>query len=97
MDKREKALTYEEAKELCKNAFVSGILYGTESIRYGTDAVAYNWDHWLKNHEDRFKPPDTWESIIYDVMQAGRTEETVDVTPLIDRCKALADASKEVG
>lgn len=34
--------------------------------------------------------PDTWESIIYDAMQVGRTDATVDVTPLIERCKALA-------
>lgn len=34
--------------------------------------------------------PDTWESIIYDAMQAGRTDITLDVTPLIERCKALA-------
>lgn len=42
----------------------------------------------------RHAKPDTWESVIYDAMQAGRTEETVDVTPLIERCKKLAE--KEV-
>lgn len=40
----------------------------------------------------RHHEPDTWESIIYDAMQAGRTEETIDVTPLIERCKALVDS-----
>lgn len=39
----------------------------------------------------RHAKPDTWECIIYDAMQAGRTEETVDVTPIIERCKALAE------
>lgn len=39
----------------------------------------------------RHHEPDTWERIIYDAMQAGRTEETVDVTPLIERCKKLAE------
>lgn len=34
--------------------------------------------------------PDTWERIIYEAMQAGRTDETVDVTSLITRCKVLA-------
>lgn len=38
--------------------------------------------------------PDTWESIIYDAMQAGRTDTTVDVTPLIKRCKALCERTK---
>lgn len=40
--------------------------------------------------ECRHYRPDSWESIIYDAMDAGRAEETVDVTPLIRRCKALA-------
>ena len=38
----------------------------------------------------RHAKPDTWESVIYDAMQAGRTDATVDVTPLIERCRALA-------
>ena len=37
---------------------------------------------------------DTWESVIYDAMQAGRTDATVDVTPLIERCKALASDAR---
>jgi hypothetical protein len=43
----------------------------------------------------RHVTPDTWESIIYDAMQAGRTDITVDVTPLIQRCKALCERTKE--
>ena len=52
---------------------------------------------WLINERgwvpirSRHVKPDTWERIIYDAMQAGRTEETVDVMPLIKRCKALAE------
>lgn len=37
---------------------------------------------------------DTWERIICAAMQAGRTEESVDVTSLIARCKALAGGAE---
>ena len=49
----------------------------------------------LKAELDRVLGADTWESIIYDAMQAGRTDVTVDVTPLIERCKALCERTKE--
>lgn len=52
----EKALTYEEAKQLCMKAFDGGALYGSESMRYGVNARAYDWDHWLKKNECLFKP-----------------------------------------
>lgn len=50
----------------------------------------------LGRRPDRYRhvTPDTWESIIYDAMQAGRTDATVDVTPLIERCKALCERTK---
>ena len=56
--------------------------------------MALTYDGWEVDGE----PPstlmhhiaDTWESVIYDAMQVGRTDATVDVTPLIERCKALA-------
>ena len=51
MSNAEKVFTYEEVKKLCKDAFDSGTIYGSESVRYGVDAVAYNWPHWLKEHD----------------------------------------------
>lgn len=91
-EQEDKALTYEEAEQLCRRAFDGGATYGSESMRYGVNARAYDWEHWLEKHESLFtaKPTDTWESVIYDAMQAGRTDASVDVTPLIERCKALA-------
>ena len=64
-----------------------------------TPKRVYFW----REHEMRWTPgincrhyvSDTWESIIYDAMQAGRTDITVDVTPLIQRCKALCERTKE--
>lgn len=96
-EQEDKALTYEEAKQLCMKAFDGGATYGSESMRYGVNARAYDWEHWLEKHESLFtpKPTDTWESVIYDAMQAGRTDATVDVTPLIERCKALCERTKE--
>lgn len=60
----EKALTYEEAKQLCMKAFDGGALYGRESMRYGVNARAYNWDHWLKKNECLFKPRPTVEDVL---------------------------------
>lgn len=94
MSDTEKVLSYEEAKQLCMKAFDGGTTYGIESMRYGVYAWAYDWEHWLEKHESLFKPTDTWESVIYDAMQAGRTDATVDVTPLIERCKALAGENR---
>lgn len=50
---------------------------------------------WTYASTKRHHQPDTWESIIYDAMQAGRTDASVDVTPLIERCKALCESTKE--
>lgn len=51
MSNAERVFTYEEVKKICKDAFDSGTIYGSESVRYGVDAVAYNWPHWLKEHD----------------------------------------------
>ena len=47
-------------------------------------------DCWVEADELHHVKPDTWESIISDAMRAGRADVTVDVMPLIKRCKALA-------
>ena len=64
MSDTKKVLTYEEAKELCREAFDGGITYGTESMRYGVNAVAYDWEHWLKKHERLFMPTPTVEDVL---------------------------------
>jgi len=51
MSDTEKVFTYEEVKELCRDAFDTGKLYERESTYYGVDAVAYDWKHWLKRHD----------------------------------------------
>lgn len=40
---------------------------------------------------------DTFERIIADAIQAGRADVTVDVMPLIKRCKALCERTREAG
>ena len=60
----EKALTYEEAKQLCMKAFDGGALYGSESMRYGVNARAYDWEHWLAKNERLFKPRPTVEDVL---------------------------------
>ena len=60
----EKALTYEEAKQLCMKAFDGGATYGSESVRYGVNARAYDWEHWLKENERLFKPRPTVEDVL---------------------------------
>lgn len=45
--------------------------------------------------EHRHYRPDTWESIISDAMRAGRADVTVDVMPLIKRCKALCERTRD--
>ena len=45
---------------------------------------------WIRADSIAHYHPDTWESIIADAMRAGRADVTVDVMPLIKRCKALA-------
>ena len=64
----EKALTYEEAKQLCMKAFDGGALYGSESLRYGVNAIAYDWDHWLKKNECLFKPKPTVEDVLTEMV-----------------------------
>lgn len=85
----DKALTYEEAKQLCMQAFDGGATYGSESMRYGVNARAYDWEHWLAKHESLFvpKPPDTWERIIEDALDGYHD---TDFEALVARCRALA-------
>ena len=66
----EKALTYEEAKQLCMKAFDGGATYGSESVRYGVNARAYDWEHWLAKNERLFKPRPTVEDVLLDACKA---------------------------
>lgn len=66
----EKVLTYEEAKELCREAFDGGARYGAESTRYGCNATAYDWEHWLKKNERLFMPPPTVEDKLWGLIDA---------------------------
>lgn len=49
----------------------------------------------MKYYEWHHAKPDTWESIISDAMRAGRADVAVDVMPLIKRCKALCERTRE--
>ena len=64
MNDCEKVLTYEEAKQMCRNAFNGGVTYGSESMRYGVNARAYDWEHWLAENERLFKPRPTVEDVL---------------------------------
>lgn len=71
----EKALTYEEAKQLCMKAFDGGALYGSESMRYGVNARAYDWDNWLKENECLFKPKPTVEDVLREMADRCYADE----------------------
>jgi len=75
MSEGEKALTYEEAKQLCMKAFDGGALYGSESMRYGVNARAYDWDHWLKKNECLFKPKPTVEDVLREMADRCYADE----------------------
>jgi len=70
----EKALTYEEAKQLCMKAFDGGVTYGSESMRYGVNAMAYDWEHWLAENERLFKPRPTVEDVLREFADLVRKE-----------------------
>ena len=46
-------------------------------------------------HKWHHVKPDTFESIIEDAMRAGRADVAVNVMPLIKRCKALCERTRE--
>ena len=75
----DKALTYEEAKQLCQMAFDAGVDYHSTSVQFNCNAVAYDWEHWLKRNEGLFRPKPTVEDVL---------REFVDALD-IDRCDDL--------
>ena len=93
-EQEDKALTYEEAKQLCMKAFDGGATYGSESMRFGVNARAYDWEHWLEKHESLFKPTDTWERILRDAMAYAELPTDMDMQLLVVRCKALCERTK---
>ena len=60
----DKALTYEEAKQLCQMAFDAGVDYHSTSMQFNCNAVAYDWEHWLKRNERLFRPKPTVEDVL---------------------------------
>ena len=60
----DKALTYEEAKQLCQMAFDAGVDYHSTSMQFNCNAVAYDWEHWLKRNEGLFRPKPTVEDVL---------------------------------
>ena len=97
----EKALTYEEAKQMCMKAFDGGATYGSESMRYGVNARAYDWEHWLAKNERLFKPRPTVEDVLAEfsvrVLNSGH-QWGLDGTGVIAEYAAklrLADDGKE--
>lgn len=77
MNDTDKVLTYEEAKQLCIEAFDCGVLYGSESMRYGVNATAYDLEHWLKKNEG-----------IRDYINATQKDLTDTLRKLVDVCNA---------
>ena len=66
----DKALTYEEAKQLCRIAFDAGADYGSTSMQFNCNAVAYDWEHWLKRNEGLFRPKPTVEDVLAEMLDA---------------------------
>ena len=94
MSDTEKALTYEEAKELCRDAFDGGVIYGTESMRYGVNAVAYDWEHWLKKNEHRFIPTPTTEDVLREFAEKVIDSQIPGMHPTYK--KAIAEYAKKL-
>lgn len=67
----DKALTYEEAKRLCRMAFDAGADYGSTSMQFNCNAVAYDWEHWLKKNEGLFRPKPTVEDVLREFACSG--------------------------
>lgn len=76
----DKALTYEEAKRLCRMAFDAGADYGSTSMQFNCNAVAYDWDHWVKRNERLFMPAPTVEDVLREF--AAKIEPSWCVTEL---------------
>lgn len=74
----EKALTYEEAKQLCRMAFDAGADYGIESARFHCNAVAYDWEHWLNKNEHLFMPKPTVEDVLREFFSRYVTTKPKD-------------------
>ena len=64
----DKALTYEEAKQLCQMAFDAGVDYHSTSVQFNCNAVAYDWEHWLKRNEGLFRPKPTVEDVLAEML-----------------------------
>lgn len=86
MSEGEKALTYEEAKQMCMKAFDGGATYGGESVRYGVNARAYDWEHWLKKNESLFRPKPTVEDVLAEFALA--CEDAGNAGPEVARIAA---------
>lgn len=67
----DKALTYEEAKQLCRMAFDAGADYHSTCTQFNCNAVAYDWDHWLKRNERLFRPKPTVEDVLREFVSVG--------------------------
>ena len=65
-----KALTHEEAKQLCRMAFDGGADYCSTSMQYHCNAVAYDWEHWLNKNERLFMPKPTVEDLLDEFASA---------------------------
>ena len=74
----EKALTYEEAKQLCRMAFDAGADYVRTSLQYHCNAVAYDWEHWLNKNEHLFMPKPTVENVLREFFSRYVTTKPKD-------------------
>lgn len=95
MKDAEKALTYEEAKQLCRMAFDAGADYGIESARFHCNAVAYDWEHWLNKNEHLFMPKPTVEDVLREFADEvwnrcceGATASDSGIDELVAECAA---------
>lgn len=74
----EKALTYEEAKQMCRMAFNAGVDYCNASMQYHCNAVAYDWEHWLNKNEHLFMPKPTVEDVLREFFSRYVTTKPKD-------------------
>lgn len=86
MTDSEKALTYDEAKQLCHMAFDAGSDYGRTCMQYNCNAIAYDWEHWLAKNERLFRPVPTVEDVLREFALA--CEDAGNAGPEVNRLSA---------
>lgn len=93
LDADEKPISIGDAVE--HNGVVANVLGITFHGTTPPTVCICRGDYWVEADTLHHHRPDTWESIITDAMRAGRADVAVNVMPLIKRCKALCERTRE--